>query len=136
MHGFYQYLILMGFFLMIPITRDDIIPFLAKVCKAIAEFYNNRIRWNDWLVREYVDVPQHSQRIIIIRNRGYYYSVGMAMRVYLTALLDFFVSPGALKIVRYGGIRYKYTFGVEFTVKMKKRPPKGYFKIRNLEYTA
>ena len=68
-----------------------------------------------------------------IRTNTYSHSLDFFERLWQEAYHDFpWLDRSDVEVVHYGGIRYKHTFGIEFTA---KDVPDGYTKVKRLEDT-
>lgn len=85
-------------------------------------------------IKEVCNSKEQKNTRVVIRTKTYASSLDYFDKLYEEAHKDFPEIPKKeMQVTHYGGIRYKYTFGIEFNVKGKV--PEDYQKISKMEST-
>ncbi len=88
------------------------------------------------IIKEVCITPEKSTTVIIIRSDCYcssYEHVEM-LRDELRKDFDSPIQNSSIKIVIYGGRRYKGTLGIEATLPHLREIPDKYIRVKSLEY--
>ena len=79
-------------------------------------------------------IKESTGSIAVLRTDSYIHTLAHFLELFEEAKKDFpGLKPEEVEIVRYGGIRYAKTFGIEFRIPTGKTCPAAYAKIEQVE---
>jgi len=81
-------------------------------------------------------IKEFCREIVVLRTDTYVSLLTHFDKLFAQAKKDFpTLERDAIRIVQFGGERYRYTFGIEFNLPESAKIPKGYSELKKLEYT-